>query len=438
MSYEVRLTRGGTSVFTFGSHTPFVEPEHSYEHDQNEPPRLVSIAKTWTIEGRLYGANEAEVVSQWTALTKALEDPAQAPDGVELLRDGTVVEAITPAWGFGRFRVEQLAAPRVERAWRTELHFVTRISGVKALGGAGSNPSAKVSKLTQTESWAYGESGLLTKTLSGEVEVVKGAKATELARTLGLKLPGPHFAFVTRGPEGVNVERLDEADSRARFTSIVQESGASLPSGVAPSFGRAVHVTRSNGEALTTITVNASGPGAEAAVRREKPSGTLTESVTVDPHKRSAVAVYVTSRLDGGRLLRTHRLTTRGGGRPIRYTRRTGGRPPAKHVLPRAEVEIQEEIQVEVTGTPGLNDWQLPAPLGGLDEDTSELSFAPFPTRVVIGATRAADKWLMGVRRVYRAPALGETVDEMARSVMAPGASSNPQREATRSDGENA
>jgi len=204
---------------------------------------------------------------------------------------------------------------------------------------------------------------------------------------------------------------------------------------VAPSFTRSLHVTRSNGETLTTLTASASGSGAEAAVRAEKPASTLTESVTVDPFRRTATAVYVQSKIDGGRLLRTHRFSTRGGGRPIRYTRRTGGRVPAKHVLPRAEAEIQEEIQVEVTGTPGTQDFTLPAPLGGVDEDTSELSFSPFPTRVVLGATRAADKWVMGVRRVYRAPSLGETLDDMGRSILAPGAGSNLEREAARSDG---
>jgi hypothetical protein len=434
VSFDVRLTRGGQPFFTFGSHTPFLEPEHRYDHNETEPPRLVSVTKTWTVDGRLYGASEAEVLAAWTALTKALEDPAQYPEAAELRRDGVVVEAISPATGYRRFRIEHLSAPRIERAWRTELRFVAKISGVRVFPAFGSTNSP-VSKLTLSESWAYAETGLLTRTLTGELEVVTGAKASAVARTLGLKIPGPNFGFVTRGPEGVDVERLDEADLKARFTSIVQEAGAPLPTGVAPSYARTLHVTRSNGETLSTVTANASGPGAEAAVRAEKPAGTLTESVTVDPFRRTATAVYVTSKLEGGRLLRSHRFSTRGGGRPIRYTRRTGGRLPAKHVLQRAEVEIQEEISIEVTGTPGMQDFTLPAPLAGVDEDTSELSFSPFPTRVVLGATRAADKWVMGVRRVYRAHSLGDTLDDMGRSVIAPGAGSNPEREAARSDG---
>jgi hypothetical protein len=47
----------------------------------------------------------------------------------------------------------------------------------------------------------------------------------------------------------------------------------------------------------------------------------------------------------------------------------------------------------------------------GLDEDTSELSFSPLPTCVAFGATRAADKWVMGLRRVYRAETLGVVLD---------------------------
>ena len=434
MSFEVRLVRGGQPFFTFGSHTPFLEPEHQYDHNQMEPPRLVSVTKTWTVDGRLYGSSEAEVIALWTALTKALEDPTQYPEGAELLRDGTVVEAISAALGYRHFRIEHLGAPRIERAWRAELRFVTKISGVRVFPGLGAN--SKVSKLTLNESWAYTEAGLLTKTLSGELEVITGEKASLVARTLGLKLPGQSFGFVTAGPEGVNTEQLDQADLTARFTSIIQEAGAPLPSGVGPSYSRSLHVTRSSGETMTTTTVTATGPGAEAAVRRERPQAVLSESVTVDAFRRTATAVYVQEKLDLGRLLRTHRFTTRGGGRPIRFTRRTGGRLPAKHVLPRAEVEVQEEIQVEILGSPGIADFAVPAPPAGLDEDTSELAFAPFPTRVALGATRAQDRWVMGVRRVYRAESLGEVLDGISRAVVAPGAGSNPEREAARSDGD--
>jgi len=434
MSFEVRLVRGGKPFFTFGSHTPFLEPEHKYDHAPIEPPALVSVTKTWTVDGRIYGSNEAAVMGQWTSLTGALEDPAKYPDGVELVRDGVTVEAISPAQGYRTFRIEHLSAPRVERAFRTELHFVTRISGVRVFPLLGAtNP--QISKLSLNESWAYSEAGLLTKTLTGDLEVITGASATAVARTLGLTLPGSNFGFLTAGPEGVDVDELDQSDLKARFRSIVQEAGGPLPGGVGPGYTRSVHVTRTSGETLTTTTVNATGPGAEAAVRREKPSAALSETVTVDSFRRTATAVYVQEKIDDGRLLRTHRFSTRGGGRPIRYTRRTGGRLPAKHVLPRAEVEVQEEIQVEITGTPWLADFQLPAPPKGLDEDTSELSFSPLPTRVVIGATRAADKWVMGVKRVYRAEELGDVLDEVGRAIVAPGSGSNPQREVARSDG---
>ena len=434
MSFDVRLTRGGQPFFAFGSHTPFLEPEHKYEHNPTEPPRLVAITKTWAVDGRLYGASEAEVLGLWATLTKALENPDQYPEGAELVRDGTVVEAISSATGYRGFRIEHLTAPRIERAWRTELRFVARISGIRVFPSIGGN-TPDVTKLTLNESWAYSENGLLTKTLSGELEVVTGASATAAARKLGLVLPGPTFGFITRGPEGVDVERLDQTDLKARFKSIVQETGAPLPGDVAPSYSRSLHVTRSNGETMTTTTVSATGPGAEAAVRGERPSGALSETVTVDPFRRTATAVYVQEKLDGGRVLRTHRFTTRGGGRPIRYTRRTGGRAPAKHVLPRAEVEVQEEITVEVTGTPGTDEFKVPTPAPGLDEDTSELSFSPLPTCVAIGATRAADKWVMGVRRVYRAETLGEVLDPVGKSIVVPVMTSTLEREAARSDG---
>jgi len=220
MTFEVRLVRGGKPFFTFGSQTPFLEPTHSYDHSTSEPPRLVSITKTWTADGRIYGASEAEVLLQWTALTGALQDAAQYPEGAELVKDGAVVEAITPTSGYRRFRIEHLSAPRIERAWRTELRFVARISGVRVFPGLGSNP--QVSKITLNESWAYAETGLLTRTLSGEVEVLTGSSAVSVARTLGLKIQGGNFAYVTRGPEGVDVERQDEADLKARFTSILQ------------------------------------------------------------------------------------------------------------------------------------------------------------------------------------------------------------------------
>ena len=43
----------------------------------------------------------------------------------------------------------------------------------------------------------------------------------------------------------------------------------------------------------------------------------------------------------------------------------------------------------------------------------------------------------MGLRRVYRAPSLGEVMDDVVRSIVAPGSGSNVAREAARSDGGN-
>src|SRR5208282_991615 len=107
------------------------------------------------------------------------------------------------------------------------------------------------------------------------------------------------------------VDEVDQTDLKARFRSIVQEAGSPLPNGVAPSYSRSLHVTRSNGATLTTTTATATGTGAETAVRRERPPATLSETVTVDPFRRTATAIYVQDKLDGGRLLRTHRFSTR-------------------------------------------------------------------------------------------------------------------------------
>ena len=415
MSYTVRLIRDAATHYTFPV-TPFIAPAHAYNYDEQEPPALVSVRKTWRIRGRLHGASEAAVITAWDALKAKIEDPTALPDGIELQRSGTTVESITTDGGYLGWKVESCELLDQDLSWRGFLEYLIVVSGTKRHATSGT-----IGDLTLVESWSYDESGLLTRTLRGEVEVLSGS-AEETARTLGLALPGTNFAFVTNGPEGVDVEVLDRADKKARFVSTVGESGLTLPAGVGPSFSVSVETSVADGEQVTTTRVTAVGVGAEAAVKSQRPAGKATESIQKDNFRRTASAVYVQKKAATGtnQVTRTHKFRSSGGGRPLRWSRRSGGRAPVKHPGAFAEVTITETIRVEVLGTPGTDDFKLPAPLVGVDEDTNGFEISG-PERIETGKDRKGDKWSVEVKRVYRAAAFAEAFVAVAKSAFQPG-----------------
>ena len=430
MSFTVRFRRGTTDVATFASPTPFVEPVDDLEYDDQEPRALAAIVRRWTITGVVYAASETAAITAWSALKAALETPATNPDRIELLRDGNVADSISVADGFEAVQVDSLASPRSDWQWRGGFLFTVKVSGRKRLSVA-TTGAGNIAKLELTESWSYDENGLLTHTLSGVLEAASGS-AEAIARTLGLTVPGPTFAFVTNGPEGVDVEKLDRADRNARFTSTVREVGEALPGGVAPSFSVATEVSVGGGFETKTVTASASGPGAESAVRAQRPGGSLaSESLVVDPWTRSARAVYV-QRKPLGDPLRSHRLSIRGGGRAIAWSRMSGNRDPIRHVLSRAPVEIEEEIVVEVVGNaPGTDRFRLPAPIPGLDEDPGKFALTA-PELVERGADRSQDRWQVRLSRGYVAVRFADAYTALSKQALAPGSSSTPSAEAQR------
>lgn len=448
MSYTVRLRRyNGSSwetAYTFPIN-PFLSPLAVNEHNDAEPPRITATRWTWALEALLDGAGEEAVHDKWTELREAIEGepPVQ---GVQLLRDGVVVEDISPEGGYQQVKVEQLSSPKTDTQWTTDVTVQMRVTGYKRIA----NPSAPdpdsgevggedgetdpVGALEQTLSYDYDPNGLATKTLSGVVETVTGVSAEALARAFTLPLPGSEWAYVTRGPEGVNVEVLDQANTRARFTSVIRQSGAPLPAGVGPDFKAIVETTTADGKETTKTTVTAVGPSALAAVRSKRPAGKVFEQITSDPHGRAAQAVYIQeAKAPNAPPVRRHRFVITGGGRPIRWTRRAGGREPAKHIGSATEVLIEEECTVERYGRPaGIQDFKFPSPLSNVDQDTSRTRHEA-PERE-IGKDESADKWIATIHRFYTAARFYPAYLEILKSVVAPGQASNLDLEAQRQD----
>ena len=399
MSYVVRLLTGspGSTAYTFDA--VFTEPTHSLEHDDQEPPIVVAITKTYALTGIMYGASESAVITAWDALKTVVEaSGASQVSGVEIVRSGTVADSITTAGGYEGLRVVKLTSPKSDMQWRGEMRFSIEITGRKRFASGVSGLGPTVSRLTQQESWTYDESGLLTRSLTGEVETTSGS-AVAIARTIFLSLPSSSYAYVTNGPEGVDVERLDVAVRSARFTSTIRESGSALPGLVGPSFTFATETSVANGDTVTTVRVQAVGTGAEAAVRARAPGGVTASTITVEPHGRSAVGTFVVKKTSTTGQVKTRRFAVSGGGRSRTFTRRSRGRAPVAHVGPFAEVEITETLHLEKTGSGG--DFSLPAPLDGVDEDTGALRVSG-PNKEAPGKDRAGDLWSLDVQRVYR------------------------------------
>lgn len=418
MTYTVRFVRKGAEHHAFET-TPFVAPEHAYEYDLLLPPNLVAIVKTWTIEGTAYGA-------AWASLKAKIEDSKNFPDGIELLRDGNVLESITVAGDYDDWRIERLSSSRSDLQWRGEHRYSMRIVGRRRFG-----TQNKISDLKQTETWSYDETGLLTRTLSGELDVTDGSAVAE-ARKLGLKIPGKTFAFVTNGPEGVDVERLDPGDLKARFTSTIRESGLALPDGVGPGFTLEVETAVRDGIQVTTTRVHGAGPGALAAVQSHLAPGRHHESISSDSHTRTAQGVFVEARpASGDQLLRLHRFSVSGGNRPVAFTRRTGGRLPVEHTLSFTSVDVTESIEVLTWGKPATGKIRLPSPVTGLPEDRDAWRLAG-PERTTIGKDETADEWTTHVTRVYRASSLANVFTPVLQSVIAPGAGTTLDDEITR------
>lgn len=379
--------------------------------------------KTWNLEGTLYGNPPT---AAWDALKAKIEDPKSYPDGIELLRDGNVIESISAKGGYDDWRIERLTSPKTDLQWRGELRFTLKVVGRRRLA-----TTNKISKLTQTETWSYDEAGLLTRTLAGDVEVTDGSAVAQ-ARTLGLKIPGNTFGFVTNGPEGVDVERLDLADLKARYTSTIRESGAQLPDAVAPNFTLEVESQIRDGLQITTTRVHATGTGALAAVQKELAPGRLHEAISQDAHTRTAQGVFVESKpATGDELLRLHRFNVSGGNRGIAFTRRTGARKPADHTLSFSPVDVVETIEVLTWGKPATLKIKLPSPVSGLVEDRDAWRLTG-PERVTIGKDDTADEWATHVTRVYRAADLTNVFTPVLQSVIAPGAGTTLEDEIAR------
>lgn len=397
MSYSVVLRSGDADILTLGSVGPLVAPNYDFEHDERSPPRTVSITKTLTIVGVYLGIASA-IEASFAALDAALSDTANPIDEIVFKRNAVVIDRIGNNSLYTEFKilsVSESTQDDLRYRWQARLGLTLVASGRQVLDLSGDPISLQFS-----DSYNYSPSGLLTRTRSGQVQTVAGTSAEAVARTKGLTLPSSLFGYLTNGPEGVDVVIEDENDTIASFTSVIQESGEDLPADVSPAYVLSTTVDTVDGESITTVVVQAEGIGSEAAVDAARPSGTTSESKTVGPHQRSASAVYTTRSLARGLKLRqTRTFSITGGGRGVRFTQRTGNRPPVKHILPFREVQVLERVTIRVFGTVGTLTFSLPDALDLPQDGATE--WPQSPTRVVIGKDRNGDEWSAIATRRY-------------------------------------
>lgn len=424
MSYTLQLMAGNAATYVFVTPTPFTAPEYVYDYDDQQPPQLVQVHRTWSIEGIFYGVStaptpnsEANVFQAFNNLVTAIEGGTLT--GAQFLHDTTVVLEVSKAAGYDSFKIEGLSSPQSELQWRDEVKIRIKLSATKKL-------SSPIAKLTQHETWNYDEAGLLTQTIDGEVVTPSGTSSVAEAKTLGLQLPSSSFGYVTNGPGGVDVDQVDRGDTVSRFRSQIRQVGQALPSGVGPSFSVATTTESEAGELVTTVTASARGVGALAAVQAQAPSGNFARSsVTYDPVQRAASAIYVQRKPANGNVrLKMQRFESRGGGRPTKWTKRTGGRSPIKHVGAFGPVGIRETIQIELMGAPGVNQFIYPGPVPGLDEDPSQLEFVG-PERIVEGKDPSGDKWRLEIHRGYFDTNFEHAFSMIAIYALTPRASTN-------------
>lgn len=420
MSYTVRLRRSNSTVYTFDA-TPFVAPKLETDYDDQEPPLVAGVKKTWTLTGILYGASEAATITAYDALAGFFDGTLSQIDGIELLRSGSVVESITTAT-YHAFKLVSLSSPQSDMQWRGEMRFTMVVEGYKRVATSGT-----MSGLKQTETWNYDASGLLTITLEGEVEVTTGS-ATDMARTLGLDPSdyGSDYAALTNGPEYVDVVMVGRDDKKARFRSVIAESGAALPALVSPDFSLIEEEVVKDGKKSTSVTVTALGTGAENAVRSEIPSDATDYVFRRDTYRRTASATIRTltsADPDTGEVLTVHQtFQTNPGGKRVAWTRRSGGRKPAKQVLSLGPVDVVEDIRVEIyaVSLPPAAEIKFPAPLAGITEDTSRWQLVG-PHKSRPAAKDSKKEWVVQVRRVYVAGGLDEVVTPLLQAAAAPG-----------------
>lgn len=401
-AWTVKLLTGSTVVYTFPA-TPFATPSLSAEWSSAEPSLVTAITKRYKLQGVIHG-DETTTGTAWASLLSVLSVSGSSQiDGVELRRDSTVVDSIKLSDGWKGFTWNALQAERSDPQWRGELRFSLEIAGRKRFALAG-YPDPTISSFESSLEWSYDEAGLLTQTYAGTLETTSGS-AVAAARLCTLSLPSSSYAYVTKGPEGVDVTREDEGDLKASFRSVIRQSGAALPSGVGPSYSVIVDTVTHDGETTVTTTVSAVGPGASSAVQAQIPPGSVaSKQIVVGANDLTARGVFVqkSSTPDAASATKTQKFTITGGGRPLSYSRRSGGRAPLPHLGAWAEVEVTETLHLEQSGVDGAN-FSLPAPLEGIDLDTNASRYG-LPERTVQGSDRSGDRYSLDVVRVYRAP----------------------------------
>lgn len=410
MAYRVQITYAIAATDTLGVN-PVYSPSFSYTYDENsEPPVIVSMDETWTLDGRIKGPDAA---ATWDTLLAKLTSTSDPPTGILIQRDtgggfATFHELSTTTRE--RFRIEAVENPNTgnQGEWASHVKFTLRAIGRTK------TPSSTA--IRAELSFSYDDAGLATRTWRGTVQTVTGTSAQAAARTLGfLALPGATWTAASFGPEGLNVRVLDgDRDTEAEWEGVAQEHGESAPGSV----GSFKHRTETTTEAdddgtirtTTRIVGEAAGAGALSYVNSLEPSGWLSKRLVNDIEARRAAVEFVvedvdssgTSRGDEANVKRTFRVQgDEFGG--ITMFPLTGEQPPIIQRGGLVGFTITETIEVRATSVSGIDS----VPIPGIVEILDGYQDGPSRDDGVIelearGSTQGQDRYVRRVTRVFK------------------------------------
>lgn len=327
------------------------------------------------------------------------------------------------------FRVDRMSggeefAPAPSATHRSAFVVNVRVSAVQRFEESVGNVATGIVQFEQSEQREY-ENGLLRLTWDTTVTTKKGVDAAEKAKLLGLipisALGSNYTYFGCNGDDGVSLTILD-ADQRA-------SGAASLTPDRVPTKVRAVCQVRQHGvrvdvtspgtgpddvslvtetkvtdaEKTRTIIAEAAGPGAEAWVRAQRPSGEFDELLRQGAHDNTFRGEWTFhEKSPKAELTYVVKGELTGGYQAPDFEPVTGGLPPVDFWSPVLPWELTLTIELQRRGDVGAMNFppQLPAPWR-LDPSRSHETEA---FEAEAAATPAKALWKRTASLVYVSP----------------------------------
>jgi hypothetical protein len=315
---------GATVEFDSDAEWRWGQPERVYRTAE-EPAVLESIRDNWSLIGGAILTPDGSTGAGWTRFRAALavlDSPTDPIVRVELRRVEAGVETLELSLGTDThegFTIDGVScdgpwtlAPRSTHkiAFPIDLRFSARRVFERTLTLPDGTPVAGVVSFEQRIKHEWDAAGLGTITAETIVTTKNGTDARTRARLLGkLAIPGVTWSYDTNGPDGVDVETLDERESTtsqprsaSAFSRVRQwgeRVGTTAPNASPGSISYEDARSDDGMEVLRVVTAEATGPGAEAWVRGRAPSGPHVVETVSRPTSRQFKATW-TIRLPSG------------------------------------------------------------------------------------------------------------------------------------------